>query len=384
MTESQFISFIKSALRSKSRFWKPLSDTITQARTKRGFYLCNGCNQEIPKSILVNGKRVNNVYCDHRQPVVDTVEGFIGWDNYINRLFSEKENFQILCYDCHTNVKSKTEREERKTITDLRNNNEGEYQTWSNMNDRCSNPNATGYQYYGAKGITVCDRWKRNGTPEPFKNFLTDMGVRPQNKTLDRIDYTKDYTIENCRWATSQEQARNTSINNWLEYNGELKILQEWGETLGIKPNSILTRLRRGWTVGQALGFEKKPKLTYSGRLTQDDFVYIQDGLASGKTIRQISEDLEMDESQVSRITSKFSLGVAPKGKTYELDGEYLTLPDWAKRYNINYEAVIYRLKRGKTLKDALTLPVRDVSGKTSSERMIATERKKRDKNTNG
>ena len=91
-----------------------------------------------------------------------------------------------------------------------------------------------------------------------------------------------------------------------------------------------------------------------------------------------------MDESQVSRITSKFSLGVAPKGKTYELDGEYLTLPDWAKRYNINYEAVIYRLKRGKTLKDALTLPVRDVSGKTSNERMIATERKKRDKNTNG
>lgn len=379
MTEAAFISFVKSALRSKSRFWPPISNTIRKARTRRGFYLCNGCGQEVPKSTVVNNKRVNNVHCDHVKPVVDTVEGFTGWDDYVTRLFSEEDNFQILCYNCHTNVKSKEEREERKTISSLREDHEGEYQTWSNMNDRCLNPKATGYYYYGGKGVTVCDNWKRDGTVTPFLNFLLDMGCRPEGKTLDRIDYTKDYNPQNCRWATYQEQARNTSANNWLEYNGELKVLQEWGETLGIKPNSILTRLRRGWSVAQALEFEVRSKPDYSGRLTQEDFLAISEGLSHGKTVRQIAEDLEMDESQVSRITSKFSLGHPPSGKTYEMGGEYLTLPAWSARFNIKYETLVYRLKTGKTLQEALTTPVRDVSGKSQQERASRPNKKKDD-----
>ena len=109
MTEAQYIAFVKSALRSKSRFWKPLSDTVKEARVRKGVYLCNGCKQEVPKSVVIEGKRTNNIFCDHVKPVVDPVEGFVGWNSFINNLYCERENLQVLCKDCH-DKKSKDER----------------------------------------------------------------------------------------------------------------------------------------------------------------------------------------------------------------------------------------------------------------------------------
>jgi hypothetical protein len=80
-----------------------------------------------------------------------------------------------------------------------------EYTIWTMMKQRCYNPNATSYPYYGAKGIRVCQRWKIS-----FKNFLEDMGDRPGPEyTLERIDGNKDYYKENCKWATWKEQNRN-------------------------------------------------------------------------------------------------------------------------------------------------------------------------------
>ena len=81
------------------------------------------------------------------------------------------------------------------------------YRSWDSMKQRCTNPKAPKYEYYGGRGIAFCERWAS------FANFLEDMGERPKGKTLDRINPHGDYCPENCRWATRLEQARNTTAS---------------------------------------------------------------------------------------------------------------------------------------------------------------------------
>ena len=81
------------------------------------------------------------------------------------------------------------------------------YNSWATMQQRCNNHKATSYPRYGGRGIKVCERWAT------FSNFLADMGVRPEGKTLDRRDNGGDYTSENCRWSSLSVQALNQRPN---------------------------------------------------------------------------------------------------------------------------------------------------------------------------
>jgi len=81
-----------------------------------------------------------------------------------------------------------------------------EFLVWAGLFQRCYNPKASGYKYYGARGIRVCRRWTG---PNGFVNFLADMGHRPPGKSLDRIRVNGHYTPSNCRWATAHEQVKN-------------------------------------------------------------------------------------------------------------------------------------------------------------------------------
>lgn len=98
------------------------------------------------------------------------------------------------------------------------------YQSWRAMRLRCLNPKQAGYKRYGGRGITICDRWNN------FANFLEDMGLRPEGKTLDRTDSNGNYTPENCRWATELEQQRNRANSKITdEQAAEIKRLASAG-----------------------------------------------------------------------------------------------------------------------------------------------------------
>lgn len=80
------------------------------------------------------------------------------------------------------------------------------YISWCNMIQRCTNSNSTGYINYGGRGITICERWL------DFRNFYKDMGDKPENRSLDRINNDGNYEPSNCRWATPYEQTNNRRL----------------------------------------------------------------------------------------------------------------------------------------------------------------------------
>lgn len=79
------------------------------------------------------------------------------------------------------------------------------------MHQRCENPAKWQYKHYGARGIAVCDRWVS------YHTFLADMGQRPEDMSLDRIDNEKGYSPNNCRWATKKMQANNCRTNRIID-----------------------------------------------------------------------------------------------------------------------------------------------------------------------
>ena len=80
------------------------------------------------------------------------------------------------------------------------------YNAWHNMKQRCLNENNPGYDNYGGRGITVCERWLS------YTYFIEDMGVCPKNLTLERINNEEGYCKENCKWASYPEQGLNKRI----------------------------------------------------------------------------------------------------------------------------------------------------------------------------
>lgn len=115
------------------------------------------------------------------------------------------------------------------------------YKTWGCVLYRCRTP---GSKYWHDKGISFCKRWLK------FENFLKDMGERPIETSLDRIDNSKGYSKENCRWATAKQQCRNRSNN----FNLKGKTLSEWSEIIGIKRSTLAQRYYvYGWSVDRVL-----------------------------------------------------------------------------------------------------------------------------------
>lgn len=127
-----------------------------------------------------------------------------------------------------------------------------EYEAWRSMKVRCSCPRKANYDRYGGRGISVCHEWETS-----FEEFYKSMGLRPSPEhSLDRIDNDGNYTPDNCRWATREEQARNKrrSGSHMITYAGRTMYLAEWAREKGLSYNALHDRLvRYRWPIEKAL-----------------------------------------------------------------------------------------------------------------------------------
>lgn len=115
--------------------------------------------------------------------------------------------------------------------------------TWRKMKHRCTNPANDGYALYGGRGISVCEEWSS------FEGFWADMGSTwKPGLSIDRIDTDGNYEPSNCKWSTPMEQANNRRTNNLVTLpDGRTMTITEAAREHGLKPVSVMARIRYGW-----------------------------------------------------------------------------------------------------------------------------------------
>lgn len=124
------------------------------------------------------------------------------------------------------------------------------FNIWVNMRHRCTKKNHLDYKDYGGRGITVCEEWENDYAT--FREWALERGYA-DNLSIDRIDNSKGYSPDNCRWATATEQARNRRSNRNVTAFGKTQTVKEWAIEMGFKYGTLRARIANGWPVETAL-----------------------------------------------------------------------------------------------------------------------------------
>ena len=128
---------------------------------------------------------------------------------------------------------------------------------WRDMKKRCYCPNAGNYKHYGARGITICDEWLHNF--QAFWDWAMANGYQ-DDLSIDRIDNDKGYSPDNCRWATQKAQVNNRRSNHYITFAEKTLTITQWQEKQGITKGQYDSRIKRGWTIEEALELVPRTK----------------------------------------------------------------------------------------------------------------------------
>ena len=117
-----------------------------------------------------------------------------------------------------------------------------EYSSWRSIKGRCYSPSHISYKNYGVRGISVCEKWVNS-----FESFIEDMGLKPDNSySLERLNNEKDYSPQNCVWATPTDQVLNrrkqkncTSIYRGVFFRKDRKT---WTSRISFTKEEIMER----------------------------------------------------------------------------------------------------------------------------------------------
>ena len=146
------------------------------------------------------------------------------------------------------------------------------YAEYKDMKNRCYNEKAHNYDYYGGRGIKMCDRW-RDDIREFYNDVSTLSNFGKEGYTLDRINNDGDYEPENVRWATHKEQSNNRrprSCSRVYEYNGEMRSLKEISTITGISYSTLINRILNGWDPETAFSTETQVKFRHKNKYAGD------------------------------------------------------------------------------------------------------------------
>lgn len=132
---------------------------------------------------------------------------------------------------------------------------------WVGIKQRCYNNNSKDFQRYGGSGINMCEEWKNDF--ESFYNWAMNNGYK-KGLTIDRIDNSKGYSPENCRWVTPKEQANNKRTCVYVTYKGETKTVSEFCRKFGLKTSTVYNRIKRKGINYEGL-FKKSSDFSCSG-----------------------------------------------------------------------------------------------------------------------
>jgi len=143
----------------------------------------------------------------------------------MKRCITCNRNLHYMCFyskrtsNPHIHLECKAcKREKRKRQKSI-SNREYTKRSWYAMRGRCHSKSSGNYQYYGGNGVEIDSRW------DDFDNFLKDMGERPDNHVLDRIDAEQGYGPGNCRWIT---QAHNIRRKRCVKMSNGKRRLAKW------------------------------------------------------------------------------------------------------------------------------------------------------------
>lgn len=248
--------------------------------------------------------------------------------------------------------------------------------SFCSMYDRCYRPNNPSYQRYGMRGLTVCDRWNRDKQRTPgqaFSHFLEDMGKRPENTTLDRIDNNKGYSPDNCQWSDRKAQANNRRNTVRVTAFGETKTVSQWtrDSRCVVNRNILDGRIKNGVVPEVAITVKKLPQRKKKRKTYRRTFIVFDRPLigkrylafGQSKTIKEWSQDSRCAVTY-EQLRKRFE---RDKKHTYE---ELIATP-CRKRSDslpisqlsqdsqcvVSYDCLLTRLRKGMPLEKALATP---------------------------
>ncbi len=182
-----------------------------------------------------------------------------------------------------------------------------EYNSWIQARNRCNNPDNADYRHYGGRGISVCRRW------DSFAVFLKDMGARPKDTSLERVDCDGGYSPANCVWADKFAQANNRHNNTKITHRGKTQGLLQWARESGVSIDKLRHRLAAGLPMEEVFSLADRARghrgmSCPTRKLNGRQVVEIRKSRASGATLKELA---------VKYAVSQGAISLASSGKTW-------------------------------------------------------------------